>query len=94
MGRYKTNYAKHGYFHDLEALSPKNAMLIFCKRRSGDIVKDFGHSLTHDELMARIYYQGLKDGESIFKKDSGDQGVLPATPAHSKEVAMATAICR
>lgn len=83
MGRQKTNYAKHGYFHDLMDMKPALAMLHFCKRRSGDIIKDFGHSLTHDELIARIYYQGLKDGEQIYSAPPKNRRVFRTKESQS-----------
>lgn len=64
-----TNYKKHGYFHGIEDHKPATAMKIFCMRRAGDVVKDFGSNLTHNELLARIYYQGLKDGQNIWGND-------------------------
>lgn len=57
-----TNFAKYGYFNGLEKCSPAMAMLIFCGRRADAVIKDFGTQLKHNDLMARIYYQGLKDG--------------------------------
>ena len=62
-----TNYAKHGYFHGIKNLPDRTAFIIFCKRRSGDIIKNFGNTPTHDELMAKIYYQGLTDGMELRK---------------------------
>lgn len=66
-----TNYHKHGYFHGINDMEPKKAFIIFCKRRSGDVVKEMGHSLPYDEMLARIYYQGLMDGKDIYAKEGG-----------------------
>lgn len=63
-----TNYQKHGYFHGIEDMDPCTAMIIFCKRRAGDVVKNMGHSLPYDDMLARIYYQGLRDGQDTASK--------------------------
>ena len=63
-----TNYVKHGYFTGIEDIPVKSAMKIFCHRRSQDIVKSFQSDLSYMDLIARIYYQGLLDGEDIFNK--------------------------
>lgn len=66
-----TNYKKHGYSHGLENMEWQSALKIFCQRRSGDIVKYFGHSLCFDDLISRIYLQGVIDGKDMYenKKD-------------------------
>jgi len=69
MARHKTNFIKHGYSHDLKELienNPMAAMKLFCVRRSQDISKSFEHSLVYRDLIARIYYQGLLDGQKTF----------------------------
>lgn len=69
MSRTVTNYQKHGYFHGIDKdASPEHAMRIFCMRRSGDIIKEFGHSLPYNDLIAKVYYQGLYDGMSLNEK--------------------------
>ena len=66
MGRNITDWKKRGYFYGIEDYDPHIAMKIFCKRRSSDVVKELGNMLSYDDMLARIYYQGLKDGEDIF----------------------------
>ena len=58
-----TNYKKHGYFHGIEDLPELSQFKIACSRRANDVIKHFGASLSHDDLMARIYLQGLLDGK-------------------------------
>lgn len=69
-----TNFKKYGYFHGLDGTPDRAAMIIFCQRRAGDIIKAFGSTLTHNELMARIYYQGLMDGLDIFGAAKSEEG--------------------
>lgn len=67
-GRPVTDYGRHGYFHGLsDGISDMSAMIIFSKRRSGDVLKFFGHELSYDDMIARVYYQGLLDGIDITK---------------------------
>jgi hypothetical protein len=65
-----TNYQKHGYFHGIKALPPESAMKIFCQRRASAIVKAFGYSLRYDEMLAKVYFQGLQDGKDIWSDTS------------------------
>ena len=63
-----TNFKKHGYFHGIKDLDWQSALEIFCRRRSGDIRKDFGSTLSFDDLLARIYLQGVMDGNDMYEK--------------------------
>ena len=63
-----TNFKKHGYFHGIEDLPWQSALKIFCRRRSADIRKDFGSDLSFDDLLARIYLQGVLDGQDMYGK--------------------------
>ena len=60
-----TNYQKHGYFHGIADMPDKTRMRIFCIRRSGDVIKEFGRTLSYDDIIARVYYQGLQDGMAL-----------------------------
>jgi hypothetical protein len=60
-----TNYAKHGYFHGIKDLPARSQMKIFCGRRSAGVVKSFGSTLNYNDMLARVYYQGLQDGMDL-----------------------------
>lgn len=66
-GRPISNFKKHGYTVGLENMPPQTAILHFCRRRSGDVVKEFETDLPMCDLIARVYYQGLMDGRDIYR---------------------------
>lgn len=73
--RANTRYDKHGWMIGLENLDHKSAMRMFCIRRGNAVADSFESDLTMRDLIARVYYQGLLDGMSLFEgtADNGDK---------------------
>jgi hypothetical protein len=68
--RANTRYDLHGWMIGLEGMDDRSAMRMFCIRRGNAVAESFESSLTVRDFIARIYYQGLLDGISLFESEN------------------------